>query len=93
MQQMLKVQIQLMKEGDIAIVYSPALEISGYGKSIQEAETDFHNAVKIFMEETASKGSLEQALEALGWKRVDHHWQPQVEILSLGKTEEIAIPA
>ena len=93
MQEIIRVQVQYMKEGDTAIVYSPALEISGYGKTITEAQTDFHNAVKIFIEETTASGTLEKAFETLGWKRIDHHWQPQVEILSSGKTEEIAIPA
>ena len=93
MKEIIRVQIQLMKEGDTAIVYSPALEISVYGKSMAEAQTDFHNAVNIFIEETASHGTLERALETLGWKRIDHHWQPQIEILGSGKTEEIAIPA
>jgi len=81
-----------MKEADTAVVYSPALEISGYGKTHKEAEDDFHNAVKIFIEETTAKGTLEKALQTLGWKRIDHHWQPQVEILS-SRTEEISIPA
>ena len=93
MAEIIKVQVQLMKEGDTAIVYSPALEITGYGRSLEEAQRDFHNAVTIFMEETKSNGSLERALETLGWKRIDHHWKPQVEILSGVRTEEIAIPA
>ena len=81
-----------MKEGETAVVYSPALEISGYGKTLPEAEKDFHQAVKIFLEETKANHSLEKALQMLGWKRIDHHWQPQVEILS-NRTENIAIPA
>jgi len=93
MRQIIRVQVQFMREGDTAIVYSPALEISGYGKTLEEAQTDFHHAVKIFMEETAANGTLEKALETLGWKRIDHQWQPQIEILSGGKTEEIALPA
>lgn len=91
MNQTIKVQVQYMKEGDTAVVYSPALEISGYGKSLQEAQEDFHHAVNIFIEETTAHGTLEKALQALGWRLIDHHWQPQVEILS-SKTEEIAIP-
>ncbi len=93
MKEIIKVQVQFMKEGTTAIVYSPALEISGYGKTIEEAQLDFHNAVNIFIEETTASGTLDRALETLGWKRIDHHWQPQIEIISSGKTEEIAIPA
>ncbi len=92
MQEIIKIQVQYMKEGDTAVAYSPALEISGYGKTLEEALDDFHHAIKIFIEETTANGTLEKALQALGWKRIDHHWQPQVEILS-SRTEEIAIPA
>ena len=81
-----------MKEDDVAVVYSPSLEISGYGKTLLEAEEDFRRAVKIFIEETTANHTFEKALQALGWKRIDHHWQPQVEIIS-SKTENIAIPA
>ena len=88
MKEIIRVQVQLMKEGDTAIFYSPALEISGYGKTIEEAQADFHNAVKIFVEETTASGTLERALESLGWKRVDHHWQPQIEILSSGRPKK-----
>ena len=93
MQEIIKVQVHFMKEGNTAIVYSPALEISGYGKTLEEAQADFHHAVNIFVEETTANGTLEKAFQTLGWKRIDHHWQPQVEILSSGKTEEIEIPA
>ena len=78
MQQIITVQIQYMKEGDTAVVYSPALEISGYGKTLPEAQVDFHIAVKIFIEETTASGTLDKALQALGWKRIDHRWQPQI---------------
>lgn len=88
----MRVQVQYMKEGEMAVVYSPSLELSGYGKTWLEAEEDFRRSVKIFIEETTANHTFEKALLTLGWKRVDHHWQPQVEIIS-NKTENIAIPA
>ena len=81
-----------MKEGDTAVVYSPALEICGYGKTVEDAQKDFHNAVKIFFEETKAHGVFENALEQLGWKKINQHWRPGVEILS-HRTEEIVLPA
>jgi len=94
---MVKIQIQLMKEGDTVIVYSPALDLSGYGKTAEEAKKDFDAALKIFIEEATAHGTLEKALEELGWKKVVIHnkpqWQPRIELLSNVIEEEIQLPA
>ena len=94
---MVKIQIQLMKEGETVVVYSPALDLCGYGQTAEEAKKDFDNALKIFIEETTRHGTLEKALEELGWKKewVDDapHWKPQVELLSNVIEEEIQLPA
>lgn len=93
---MVKIQIQLMKEGDTVIVYSPALDLCGYGKTAEEANKDFHNAFKIFVEETTRHGTLEKALEELGWRKVliddKPRWKPGIELLSNVIEEEIQLP-
>jgi len=94
---MAKIQLQLMREGDTVVLYSPALDLAGYGKTAGAAKQDFDAALKVFMEETASHGTLEKALEELGWKKVwvenRAHWQPQIELLSGVIEEEIRLPA
>lgn len=94
---MVKIQIQLMREGNTIVVYSPAFDLSGYGNTAKEAKKDFDAALKIFIEETTAHGTLEKALEELGWKKVVVHnkpqWQPQIELLSNVIEEEIQLPA
>lgn len=95
----ISVQIQLMKEGDIVVVYSPALDLCGYGKTADEAKEDFDAAFKIFVKETTEHGTLERALKELGWRKIrvqnkPPRWQPQIELLGESVEElQLAIPA
>lgn len=93
---MIKIQLQLMKEGDTVIVYSPAFDLCGYGSTAEDAKKDFDKAFKIFVEETARHGTLDKALEELGWKKVviadKPQWQPQIELLSNVIEEEVQLP-
>jgi glutaredoxin len=92
------VQIQLMKEGNTIIVYCPALDLCGYGKTADEAKKDFDVAFKIFVKETTEHGTLEKALEELGWKKIEvqnqSRWQPQIVLLGESIQEiPLAVPA
>ena len=97
--QMVSVQIQLMKEGATVVVYCPALDLCGYGKTADEAKKDFDIAFKIFVKETTKHGTLEKALEELGWKKIEAknqspRWQPQIELLGESIEEiPLAVPA
>lgn len=94
---MVKIQIQLMKEGETVVVYSPALDLCGYGKTMDEATRDFDAAFKIFVEETTQRGTLEKALQELGWKRVvignRPQWRPGIELISNVIEKEVSLPA
>lgn len=93
---MIKIQLQLMKEDERVVLYSPALDLCGYGKTADEAKRDFDNALKIFVEEATAHGTLEKAFEDLGWKKVivanRPRWQPQVELVGRVIEEEIKLP-
>ncbi|WP_420580859.1 hypothetical protein [Reichenbachiella sp.] len=56
------------KEDDHFIVFAPSLDLSGYGKSAQEAKESYLEALDEFMRYTANKGSLDKALTELGWQ-------------------------
>lgn len=96
-QMMVKIQIQLMKEGEMVVVYSPALDLCGYGKTVDEATRDFDVAFKIFVEETTQHGTLGKALEELGWKKVvvgnKSQWRPGIELISNVIEKEVSLPA
>lgn len=97
MQKMYKYKIftQTVKERNAYIVYSPALDLSAYGSSVEEAKQNFHDTVKIFLREAEKKGNLEELLVEFGWEKVEednkHHWNPPQFITN--DVEDILLPA
>jgi predicted RNase H-like HicB family nuclease len=61
------VSVLILKENNLFVAYCPALELSSYGKTKKEAKENFYDALKIFIEETHKKGTLEKVLLSLGW--------------------------
>lgn len=56
------------KEDDVTIVYSPALDLSGYGYSSEEAKNSFNIALHEFLRYTSNKNTVNDILKDLGWK-------------------------
>jgi len=75
-----KLPVSIIKEGKKYIAYTPALDLSTSGKSYGEAKRRFEEIVKIFFEELIKKGTLEEVLRDLGWKRVQTKWNPPLVI-------------
>lgn len=71
-----KISISVIKEGNSYIAYAPALDLSSSGKTAGQAKKRFVEAVGIFFEETAKKGTLDEALRSLGWQKMDFGWEP-----------------
>jgi predicted RNase H-like HicB family nuclease len=63
----LSVAVFITKENDTYVTYCPALELSSYGDSIEDAKESFEDALRIFVEETQKKGTFEKMLLHLGW--------------------------
>jgi hypothetical protein len=55
------------EEGNVTIVYSPALDLSGYGYSPEEAKQSFSEALQEFFRYTNNKNTLDKVLKDLGW--------------------------
>ncbi|MBU1372366.1 MAG: hypothetical protein KKG25_00860 [Bacteroidetes bacterium] len=55
------------EEENVTIIYSPALDLSGYGYNQDEARNSFSEALKEFFRYTNNKNTLYQVLENLGW--------------------------
>lgn len=55
------------QEEDVNIIYSPALDLSGYGYSEEEAKNSFSEALIEFFRYTTNKKTLNKVLEDLGW--------------------------
>jgi len=56
------------KENDVTIIYSPALDLSGYGNTVDEAKRSFEINLEEFIRYTTNKGSFFAELEKYGWK-------------------------
>lgn len=54
-------------EENVTIVYSPALDLSGYGYSQEEAKQSFSEALNEFFRYTSNKNTLDKVLKDLGW--------------------------
>ncbi|OFX26983.1 MAG: hypothetical protein A2033_15930 [Bacteroidetes bacterium GWA2_31_9] len=55
------------KENNITIIYSPALDLSGYGNNTDEARQSFEVSLREFLKYTTSKSTLNEVLMNLGW--------------------------
>jgi predicted RNase H-like HicB family nuclease len=86
---MTSVDVLLFQEDKYFVAYCPALEVSSYGKSEQEAKLAFDEALDIFIQETEKKGSFEKALLKLGWslRQVPHpsYIPPRTKLAGLSK--------
>lgn len=63
------VRLDLIKFEDTGcqIVYCPALDLSGYGKTNEEAEESFKITLEEFFRYTLNKNTLKKELLRLGW--------------------------
>ena len=61
----------LFKEEDSYIAYSPALDLSGYGKTEEDARNSFNITLKEYFDYCVDKGTLYQDL-------VNHCWTKNV---------------
>lgn len=70
-----KVRLALIMftEDDSQIVYCPALDVSGYGKTESEAKASFEVTFSEFLRYTLNKKTFRQELEKLGWKLQGKH--------------------
>lgn len=56
------------KEEENYIIYSPHLEVTGYGKSEDEAMESFNHCLGVFLDYTVNKKTLHKELISLGWE-------------------------
>ena len=86
-----KLPVSVLREGKKYIAYTPALDLSTSGRNYDEAKKRFNEIVNIFFEELIKKGTLEEVLRGLGWKRIQTKWSPPVVISQESQT--IQVPA
>src|SRR6185312_16438450 len=60
-------EVQLIKQGDYIVSFCPALALSSFGATEDEAREGFEGALETFITDTHEKGTLERVLLDLGW--------------------------
>lgn len=58
--------IEFEEEG-LHFIYSPALDLTGYGKTEAEAKVSYNLAMEEFLKYTSNKETVFKELERLGW--------------------------
>ena len=76
---------EVWREGDMYVAYSPELDISSCGKTLEESRLRLKESVGLLLEETEKMGTLEELLEESGFKKQDAaNWRGP-EILTVEK--------
>ncbi|MBU2635015.1 hypothetical protein KJ841_00895 [Patescibacteria group bacterium] len=81
--------VSILREGKKFIAYTPALDLSTSGESYKEAKKRFEEIVEIFFEEIIKKGTLEEILRDLGWRRIQTKWNPPIVISQESQTIQV----
>ncbi len=76
----LNIPVSILKEGKKFIAYTPVLDLSTSGKSVKSVKRNFSEIVEIFFDELLKKGTMDEVLTNLGWKKVKRQWAPPKEI-------------
>ena len=86
------VQIDLIKfeEDNLQYVYSPALELLGYGNSGQEAKESWETVLQEYLNYATSKKTLQQDLEDHGWIIRDNELKPPVFTWMLQNNQQLS---
>ena len=90
----ISIPVQIIKEDNIFVAYTPALELCTQGDTYEEAEQMLGEAINIFFEECIERGTLEQVLKDCGWTKVaqKNQWiPPRREVIS-DKNESFTVP-
>ena len=75
-----RIPVILFEEGKKVVAYSPALDLSTYGNSEEQARKRFTEAAAIFFAELVKMGTVDEVLEECGWHKArgKRTWLPPV---------------
>jgi hypothetical protein len=82
--------LYIWEEDDFTFVYSPALDVTGYGDNEVEAKKSFEITLSEFVSYTHNKNTIYEELERLGWtvnrKKKRVHAPDMEELISDNET-------
>ncbi len=76
---MVNLTVNVFQDGHQWVAYTPSLDLSTCGHTIKEAQKNFEEAVDLFLEGCARKGTLDAVLKSCGWVRTSRpvpHYEP-----------------
>lgn len=90
----IKIPVQIIKEDNVFVAYTPALELCTQGDTYEESEQMLGEMIQIFFEECIERGTIEQVLTECGWTRVAHkkEWIPPKREVIADKNESFTVP-
>ena len=89
----IKLPVLIFREGKYFIAYTPALDLSTSGKTYQQVKKRFNEVVNIFLEEIIEKGTFEEVLQELGWKKFRKEWIPPYVVAHENEEITVSSPA
>jgi len=81
--------VSILREGKRFVAYTPALDLSTSANSFEKVRERFNEIVNILFEELIKKGTLEDVLRDLGWKKVQRKWTPPVVVSQESQTVRV----
>ena len=86
----IELPVSIFREGSLFVAYTPALDLSTSAKTYEGAKKRFSNLIPIFMEELIKKGTMDEYLESLGWRKIQKKWLPPAVVFQ--GLEKIRMP-
>ena len=81
----------LLKEGDIFVCMSPALDLVSHGDSYEDAVKSFRSTLSIFFAEIVKMGTLEKVLLDCGWQKIKRKFVPPQFIGEQNQSVQVAV--
>ncbi|OGJ51862.1 hypothetical protein A2335_01820 [Candidatus Peregrinibacteria bacterium RIFOXYB2_FULL_32_7] len=67
--------IQIWKENDMYVAYSPLIDLSSCGNTLEEAKKNLYEAIECFIEEAKQRNVLKDILKEAGFKQLKNNWE------------------
>mgnify|MGYP001583548155 CR=1 FL=1 len=70
------IPVIFMKEGEIFVCFSPALDLAAHGDSFEDAYKSFKTTLRLFVTEVTKMGTWDKVLRDCGWTKVNKTFAP-----------------
>ena len=90
------VPVDIFREGDKFVAYCPILDLSTSGRTFEQAQDRFKEALDMFLEDLIEQGTLDEVLQSHGWHKTGRstpHWVPPQLVSSVEQEASIRLGA